>query len=668
MHYRKEIDGLRAVAVLPVILFHAGFNVFGGGFVGVDVFFVISGYLITGIIVDDLEKGSFSISRFYERRARRILPALFVVMLACLPFSYMWMMPSQLEQFSASVVSVVLSLSNLLFLSKVDYFAPSADLYPLLHTWSLAIEEQYYFIFPLLLLFLRRIRVRAVYFVLSLVFLSFVFSEWALRENSARNFFFTLSRFWEIGAGSVCAFVTVGQTQRSSNMLSALGLALIVVSILAYNDSMPFPSVYTLVPVAGTALVLLFANKTTCVGRLLSLRAFVSIGLISYSAYLWHQPLFAFARLRSLTEPSQALMAALSAASLILAWATWYWVEQAFRRRSSPLLVTRRSIFTMSAAIGAVFVAVGISGYIGKGFEWRFSSEILRFAKAENDRAQSQCHFGPGQALPTHPVKHCQHIGSVGKPSVMLLGDSHALAVSKELGAKLADEGIAFYDISYSGCVPLRGLRISDETGANECAEFNDGAIDYALKSGISTVVLIGRFPLYLYGNRYDNGEGGVEEGGSVLADAIGRTQSNLSDIERRARVLVAYERQIRDLARHFNVVVVYPIPEAGWSVPIHAFKNAYFGTDHATLTTSYAYYRERAGEVSGLFDRLDDELSNVHGARVYEALCSRTTERCVNADEGGIYYYDDNHLSNSGARLVSPIIVDAIRSALHSD
>jgi peptidoglycan/LPS O-acetylase OafA/YrhL len=274
MQYRREIDGLRAVAVLPVILFHAGFSVFSGGYVGVDVFFVISGYLITSVLITELEQGDFSIARFYERRARRILPALFVVMFACFPFAYMWMMTKQLEDFSASVVTVILSMSNIFFLSQVDYFASSAELQPLLHTWSLAIEEQYYFLFPLLLLALRRFRCRvAVIVVILLILLSFIFSEWAWRGNAERSFFFTLSRFWEIGAGTICAFMIVGRAQRSSNVLSALGLVLIVFAIFAYNDSTPFPSAYTLVPVVGTLCWhwvdflqrVLVASTTVCV-------------------------------------------------------------------------------------------------------------------------------------------------------------------------------------------------------------------------------------------------------------------------------------------------------------------------------------------------------------------------------------------------------------------
>ena len=362
MHYRREIDGLRAVAVLPVILFHTGFSVFSGGYVGVDVFFVISGYLITSILINDLEQGNFSIAGFYERRARRILPALFFVMAACLPFAYMWMLPTQLKDFAQSLVAVVFFASNIFFWRESGYFAADAELKPLLHTWSLAVEEQYYLLFPVFLLLTWRFgRSRVFWSVVVISVASLLIAEWGWRNKPSANFYLAPTRAWELLAGSICAFLSVGKAQRSSNVLSVIGLGLIIFSIFAYDANTPFPSVYTLVPVVGTALVILFAEKETWVARLLSLRSLVGIGLISYSAYLWHQPLFAFARIRSLTEPSHELMGLLAAMSLLLAWATWYWIEQAFRKRANPLLVTRRSVFAVSGAAGAMFISLGLA-------------------------------------------------------------------------------------------------------------------------------------------------------------------------------------------------------------------------------------------------------------------------------------------------------------------
>lgn len=445
MQYRREVDGLRAVAVLPVILFHAGFSVFSGGYVGVDVFFVISGYLITSILISELEQNNFSIARFYERRARRILPALFLVMFACLPFAYMWMLPSQLTDFAFSLVAVVFFASNVLFWREDGYFAAAAELKPLLHTWSLAVEEQYYLLFPIFLLLLWRFgRQRVLWTVMAVAVASLLLAEWGWRNMPSANFYLAPTRAWELLAGSICAFMTVGRPQRSSNMLSAVGLAMIMFAIFVYDEETPFPSVYALVPVVGTMLIILFAAQGTWVARLLSLPAFVGIGLISYSAYLWHQPLFAFARLRSLTEPGHMLMGALAVASLLLAWATWRYVEQPFRKRANPLLVTQRHVFAVSGAVGAVFVAVGLAGH-------HFHAELRRLWLHHNpdvahiytliEDARTHAQFGATEGT-AQKLANC--VFNVTKlteeveakildckarygEGVLILGDSHAI-------------------------------------------------------------------------------------------------------------------------------------------------------------------------------------------------------------------------------------------------
>lgn len=417
--YRREIDGLRAVAVIPVILFHAGFGVFSGGYVGVDVFFVISGYLITTILINELEQGYLSIAGFYERRARRILPALFVVMLACLPFAYMWMLPSQLKDFTQSLVAVVTFSSNILFWKEEGYFAAAAELKPLLHTWSLAVEEQYYLLFPVFLLLSWRFgRKRVFWTVVAVAAVSLLMAEWGWRNKPSPNFYLAPTRAWELLAGSICAFLTVGGAQRSSNGLSAIGLVMIAFSIFAYDANTPFPSVYALLPVVGTALIILFAAQGTWVARLLSMRAFVGVGLISYSAYLWHQPLFAFARLRSLTEPSEYLMAGLAVAALLLAWATWHFVEQPFRKSKNSLIGTRIGVFVTSGVVGSLFVAVGLAGHMKNGnplnkFDDR-TIDLIQRMESLNETWVNKSRLRMA-AFPEN-----------GRNNILLIGDSHS--------------------------------------------------------------------------------------------------------------------------------------------------------------------------------------------------------------------------------------------------
>jgi len=371
LSYRPEIDGLRALAVLPVILFHAGFSWFAGGFVGVDIFFVISGYLIGYIIFEKHAAGTFSLLEFYENRARRILPALFVVIFCCVPMAWLWADAAQWDEFSKSLTWVSLFVSNHFFWGESGYFAESAELKPLLHTWSLAIEEQYYLVFPLIVMAFFRFGLnRLAGLLITLTLLSFAFCLWFAGQDPDGSFFFAPARVWELLIGAICAIIHIrakGKTIGSglANGLSLLGVILILWSIVALNPATAFPSYWTLAPVIGTALIILFACKETLVAQALSVKPMVAIGLISYSAYLWHQPLFAFARMRSIADPKPELMMGLALLSLALAALAWRFVEQPFRKKRGSGLIRdgrkwlpKRSQIFAAAIAGLVSFAV----------------------------------------------------------------------------------------------------------------------------------------------------------------------------------------------------------------------------------------------------------------------------------------------------------------------
>jgi peptidoglycan/LPS O-acetylase OafA/YrhL len=385
MKYRSEIDGLRALAVLPVILFHAGFEWFGGGFVGVDVFFVISGYLITTIIISEMAEGKFSILNFYERRARRILPALFFVMAACLPFAWLWLTPNDLKDFGQSLISVSTFSSNILFWLESGYFDTAAELKPLLHTWSLAVEEQYYILFPVFLMLTWRLGIKWVLVLLSVVFLlSLGVAQWGAYNNPSATFFLLPTRGWELLVGVFAALYLKYNTQLRSHILnqalSLLGFGMIVYSIIAFDETTPFPSLYTLIPTIGTGLIILCAVPKTYIHKLLSLKFIVGIGLISYSTYLWHQPLLAFARHRFLGELSELILIALCLISLVMAWFSWKFVEAPFRNRKT---LTRKKVFLFSILCMVLFSSLGISMHLNNGYEDRvsFSEELANSFK-----------------------------------------------------------------------------------------------------------------------------------------------------------------------------------------------------------------------------------------------------------------------------------------------
>jgi peptidoglycan/LPS O-acetylase OafA/YrhL len=386
MQYRPEIDGLRALAVLPVILFHAGFQTFSGGFIGVDVFFVISGYLITSIILTEKQAGTFSLKSFYERRARRILPALFVVMFACLPFAWLVLLPGQAEDFFRSLVAVSIFSSNILFWRESGYFETAAEGKPLLHTWSLGVEEQYYLFFPIFLL--SAWRLGKPWIVAILVFMavvSFGIAHWGSFYHPEAAFFLLPSRGWELLIGVFIAFYLFRGKDNGvkgekpaklvSESVSLLGLLLIVYAIIAFDKNTPFPGASALIPTIGAALIILFATPETFIGKLLGVKLLVGIGLISYSAYLWHQPLFAFAR--HISKPSPSLLLSLVALAFTCAYISWKYVEQPFRNK---YLIKRPFLFSLLGASTVISIGIGLMGYSTGGFLDRYSPDDRELA------------------------------------------------------------------------------------------------------------------------------------------------------------------------------------------------------------------------------------------------------------------------------------------------
>jgi peptidoglycan/LPS O-acetylase OafA/YrhL len=665
MEHRREIDGLRAVAVVPVVGFHAGFNLFGGGYVGVDVFFVISGYLITSILVNDLEDGQFSITKFYERRARRILPALFVVTLCCSPFAMMWMLPSQLKDFFQSLVAVTLFVSNILFWNESGYFSAAADLKPLLHTWSLAVEEQFYLIFPLILLTFWRLGRRRLFEVTAVGALcSFALAELAIRTggmSEAAVFYLAPTRFWEILVGALCAFLLAGRRQKENNWFSAAGLALIAYSTFCYESTTPFPGVYALAPVAGAALVILFGGSGTWAGQLLSAPIFVGVGLISYSLYLWHQPLFALARIRSMHEPGAELMALLTLLSLGLAYLTWKYVEQPFRRRGTPLLPTRRAIFGASAAGSVTLAAFGV---IGHGLEGRLGPAasvpefILAALEEKNDRTHClrRVHDFDLQTA----LRECS-LETSGEASVVLLGDSHADQYAHALREGARSIGYDFHQLTVNSCLPFSGLVALDRS----CDQYASDVTAALSAIRPSLVIISARWTSYLTGHGYDNGEGGVEGDIILTFEAGNLSPGTLEYQDELGRSFLSGIEEY--LNSGVTVLLMYPMPEAGWHVPEVYSKFFRFG-DHdnydIVISTSHESFLKRNDRAIRMLDNLRHD--RILRYRPDQVLCdSIVPDRCINAVADRILYYDDDHLSITGNELLMPSLLEMVGAGL---
>ena len=507
MKYRGEIDGLRALAVVPVMLFHAGFELFGGGFVGVDVFFVISGYLITTILIEDIENKRFSIINFYERRARRILPALFLVIFACMPFAWMWMDLSQMKDFSQSLVAVSVFASNILFWTESGYFAGAAEEKPLLHTWSLAVEEQYYLLFPIFLILAWRFGKNRVFWIIVFMSIfSLILSEWGWRKDSIANFYLAPSRAWELFAGSIAAFIIQKHGIQKNNLLSLIGLTAIIFSIFAYDQNIPFPSIYTLVPVLGVTFVVLYAEKGTLVAKLLSTKLFVGIGLISYSAYLWHQPLFAFARITGNREALLSIV--LFFMSFIFAYLSWKYVENPFRNKT---LIKRKVIFIGSLTCILSLIFIGAIGHYSNGFSNRFDDKQITFLDSfENDlpdlnyisrnglieKYRLDCDYYDLEALKSgYPTNVPKQISpnctekSLSQKTIFIWGDSHAQHFSYGLN-KVFDQDFTIRQIATSGCDPKI---VNKDSEFDYCQKSNFQAIKYISEAKPHTVLLAQR-------------------------------------------------------------------------------------------------------------------------------------------------------------------------------
>lgn len=628
MRYRPEIDGLRAVAVLPVIAFHAGSGLLAGGFVGVDVFFVVSGYLITGILIEELRAGRFSLAGFYERRARRILPALFLVVAACIPFAWAWLLPGDMAQFASSVAAVALFVSNFLFWSEAGYFDTAAELKPLLHTWSLAVEEQFYVLFPLLLLGLWRLaHGRVLPWLVAGVLGALVLSHWSVLSHPEAAFFLIHARAWELLAGAALACWLAGRASPAGAApavvegLALLGLGLIAWAVFAYDASTPFPGLYAIAPVAGTALVVAFAQQGTLAARLLGSRLLVGVGLISYSAYLWHQPLFAFARHRSLSEPGAATFLALTLLTLVLAALSWRFVERPFRERGR---ISRRSVVVLALAGSLLFVAFGL---VGRATEGSFGRSHT-LAEAQRLEAKIATNYGLRRGCSAREELPSDCMTASG-PDIAVWGDSYAMHLMQGLQASWDGSGIV--QLTSSECAPIPGqapvTRGESPRRAEECIEHNDGVLRYIERTpSLRYVVLSARFERHIGDEAILLRDGRIVPGRDVALDG-----------------LVDVLRQLR--AHGLVPLVVSAPPRNGVDVGRCLVAAALAGQDPAACDVALADDLRLNVSTHDFLARIEAEVTVL---RLHEGMCAGAV--CPAQVNGVFLYRDAGHLSREGS------------------
>lgn len=639
MEYRREIDGLRAIAVLPVILYHAGFKVFEGGFIGVDVFFVISGYLITTIILSDMNKGQFSIVTFYERRARRILPALFFVMLCCLPFAWLWLLPNHLIDFGKSLIAVSAFSSNILFLRESGYFETAAELKPLLHTWSLAVEEQYYIFFPLLLMALWKLRKRFIFgSLMAVAFVSLAICQWGAYNKPLETFFLLPTRGWELAIGALISFYFLYKKDhtefiQSNKFLSELfglfGLALILYSIFVFDKSTPFPSLYALVPTIGTAFIIIFSKSDTVVGRFLSTKQMVGIGLISYSTYLWHQPLFVFARHRSLAEPSTILLLSLSVLSIILAYFSWRFVEMPFRDRKA---INRKKIFCFAVAGSVFFATIGLAGNYKNGFDKRTNSKGVELADISNKTA---INFGLSSDCDGRYTNNCR---TSYNPEILLWGDSFAMHLEK--GILASNPQAKVVQLTKSLCGPIFDVAPVNEqytsSWADSCIDFNNNVRSWLKKKSTIKYVVISssffqylgkeqfnlRFKLYNNGKIYDASK-------DVAAEKFIKT---LDEIE----------------SMGITPIIISPPPQNGVNIGDCLVRAEFFGGDLSGCNFTRDNITDASNEISKFLKVIAEHHKVIF---MDEIICDEGV--CNASIDSTFIYRDVGHLSINGSAML---------------
>jgi peptidoglycan/LPS O-acetylase OafA/YrhL len=649
--YRPEIDGLRALAVMSVVLFHAGLPGIGGGFMGVDVFFVISGFLITSIILAELSTGRFSFSNFYARRARRILPLMIVVCAVTAPLALTLMLPDDLKDYGVSLVGAATFTLNLIAANNVGYFDRAAEAQPLLHIWSLAVEEQYYLLFPPLLAALWRFGVPVVAAVLaSLVLAGIGAAEVWVRKDAAAAFYLLPTRGWTILLGALAAIVVARGGRRQMDMLALTGVVMILSAVFGLDTSIQFPGVWALLPTVGAALVLVYAGPTTV--RVLGARPLVWLGLISYGLYLWHNPVMAFVRYGREAEPAPWVMAGTVLLTGVMAALSWVVVEQPFRK---PGTIWHRRAVPMVVAGSFGLIVLGVALVVAKGLPARYDATTLAILAAEDDRNPQRRVCSSNGARVISPNDACM----LGGPSPVMgavIGDSHADALSVPLSAALTARNASMAQYTYSGCPMLPGLT---QVGATDsrCDSYTEMIFAYlADQPDLGTVIVHARFALYLAGAGFDNGEGGVEDVPAAPFDAVGAPIPR-AEADRQLAVAEAYRAGIdRLLAMGKRVIVITSVPEAGWNVPRHmAF--AHLRGDGLAPTTARAIVdaRLQPSLLALIPDPVPQDLIVI---RPDDLLCDAETDgRCILSMGGIPLYADGDHLTNRGAGLIVDMI-----------
>ena len=665
--YRPEIDGLRAIAILSVVIYHAKISlnnqiILTGGYLGVDIFFVISGFLITSIVLKELRNNNtISLSYFYERRARRILPALFFVIIASYPFTLINLLPIELLDYSKSILSALGFSSNFYFhYTGIEYGGTSSLLKPFLHTWSLGVEEQYYLIFPIFMLFIfKYLKEKLIFILILLGIASLILSQWAAQHHSSINFYILPTRIWEILIGSLLAYVGIHKINffyKVNNffkeIILLIGLLLIVFSFHYFDSSTLHPSIITLVPVLGVSLIIIYGNQDLFFSKIISSKPIKYIGLISYSLYLWHYPIFSFARLNNIFQEEYKIFYILL--SILLATFSYYFIEKKFRDIKKINFKNFFYYFIFSLVL-IIFLNTAITSYRIK----KFPTDLIKFDYRPWQKLRNNsniiCHNNPNL---------CYFNKNKNYKNIYFVGDSHASVLMHDFKYRFTDNSKFNLITMTTGCfgIPNFEFKKNNKKINDICTSAFYKKIENQIMSTKGNIIIISaRFPMYLSDGKYfDNEEGGIEREGESFY--------SLEHNEKKISVGTGYKNFINNILNSSNkVILLYPIPEVGFNVPKKIFnsmrnqkykdmKNVLNKND---FSTSYEVYKKRTQKTFDLFDSIDHK--NLIKIFPHKVFCNVSTSRCITHSNDKIFYSDNNHLSHSAAKMVNNLIIDNI-------
>jgi peptidoglycan/LPS O-acetylase OafA/YrhL len=638
LHYLAHVDGLRALAVLAVIFYHAGLG-FGGGFVGVDVFFVISGYLITGLILTDLKDGKFHITEFWERRIRRILPALAVVVVFCLLAGWFLFFPQDFKELGQSVLAQATLASNIYFYFGEGYFAQGAEVKPLLHTWSLAVEEQFYLLFPFLLLVVWRFwRRYLIPTFLLLGIASFGMSVYGSYAHPRANFYLLPSRAWELLTGAFLAALPAQATPRKwiTEPVALGGLIAILCAVLLYNRATRFPGLAAALPCFGAAMII-WANgsASTVIGRMLAMPAMVFIGKISYSLYLWHWPALVFYKYRMLEPVPAVQRLLLLVASGVVATLSWKFVETPVRKR--VVFQRRPAVFVFGAATTAVLLLGGLAIFALNGIPSRIPPAALHYLSDSMTGAGTTSPADRQLSLQDAVSGNFNQFGATNTNmpvGLFVWGDSHAEVELPVLDVICKEHSVRGLAATHSQTAPLVGFESKgDWSLGRDSIDYNNAVADFIRRQPVSNVLIIARWDYYV---ETDKGTARLHRG---LLDTI--------DSLRKSGAKIWVMRQV---------------PRYPWNVPKALASAVLHGENPQSLGLTPAEEEEQARTQDPIFEGAErhPEVTILDPA----ALFVDASGRCRVAKDGEALYFDTDHVNLAGNRMLRPLFEPIIETA----